>query len=185
MHGYIQISKLNDFLFCPFSLYFHSVYEGTADFYYKSKPQIAGKLAHKSIEDNTFSSRKDILQDFNIFSDKYGLIGKLDVYDIPAQKLIERKRQIKRLHLGQQLQVYAQKVCLEEMGYKVKEIVIYSLVDKKKYKIDDYPYLESKLEETLQAIRSFDLSQPKNIRIEKCQNCIYSDLCRKMYGSTT
>jgi len=56
-YDYIQISKINDFVFCPYSLYFHSVYEGFESRNYKARPQIAGKIAHKTVDKQSFSTR--------------------------------------------------------------------------------------------------------------------------------
>lgn len=39
MESYIQISKLNDFVFCPMSLYFHSFYENYNQKTYHQKAQ--------------------------------------------------------------------------------------------------------------------------------------------------
>jgi len=46
MESYIPISFLNDFIFCPRSIYYHQMYNDTEQLTYQSKVQIEGKQAH-------------------------------------------------------------------------------------------------------------------------------------------
>ncbi|MGM0609081.1 MAG: type V CRISPR-associated protein Cas4, partial [Candidatus Muiribacteriota bacterium] len=134
-YDYIQISKINDFIFCPYSLYFHSVYEGFDSFNYKSKSQIAGKIVHKNIDNISYSSQKNVIQGMEVFSDDYQIIGKIDIYNKYTKELIERKRKIEKIYDGYIFQLYAQKICLEEMGYKVEKMTLYSIVNNKSFNI--------------------------------------------------
>ena len=178
-YDHIQISKINDFLFCPHSLYFHGVYENFDKGHYKAQPQIAGTIAHKTVDTNKFSSRKNILQGTEIFSEKYGIIGKIDIYDKNKKELIERKRVIKKVYDGYLFQLYAQKLCLEEMGYKVEKMKLYSMMDNKVYPINLSDEQVEKFNNTLERMRCFDLTISKCLNNEKCDNCIYHELCRK------
>jgi len=47
---YISISSLNDFIFCPYSIYLHNVYMETDEDNYHATPQTRGKNAHQSID---------------------------------------------------------------------------------------------------------------------------------------
>ena len=47
---YIAISTLNDFIFCPYSIYLHNVYMDTDEGLYHATPQTRGKIAHQSID---------------------------------------------------------------------------------------------------------------------------------------
>ncbi len=178
-YDYIQISKINDFVFCPHSLYFHSVYENFNKNQYKARPQIAGTIAHKTVDENRFSSRKNILQGTEVFSNKYGILGKIDIYDKDKKELIERKRKIKKIYEGYFFQLYAQKLCLEEMGYKVKKMKLYSMIDNKVYPINLSSKQINKFNHTLKDMRGFDLTISKCTNPDKCENCIYRELCRK------
>jgi CRISPR-associated protein Cas4 len=68
MESYITLSFLNDFIFCPRSIYFHQLYSGLNYELYKQKPQIAGEAAHSNIDNKNYSTRKNILQDIEVFS---------------------------------------------------------------------------------------------------------------------
>ena len=59
MESYIQISKINDFLYCPLSLYLHIAYDELDKREYQETAQIAGKIVHENIEKGEYSSAKD------------------------------------------------------------------------------------------------------------------------------
>jgi len=50
MDDYISISTLNDFIFCPYSIYLHNVYMETDEGLYHATPQTRGKIAHETID---------------------------------------------------------------------------------------------------------------------------------------
>ena len=81
MEDYIQITKLNDFIFCPYSIYFHSIYQNFNERVYHSSYQVAGKIKHESIDKSKYSTEKRYLQGTAVYSEKYRLMGKIDIYD--------------------------------------------------------------------------------------------------------
>ncbi len=177
MENYIQISKINDFLYCPLSLYLHTIYENFDQRGYHETAQVAGKLVHENIEDGTYSSAKRFVQGIDVYCERYGLIGKIDIYDQTGKTLIERKNKIKNIYLGYKYQLYAEMFCMEEMGYKVEKMFLHSLSDNKRYEVG-LPSAEEILEfeQTLQKMRSFS---PKDITEHSCAHCqnnIYSPL---------
>jgi CRISPR-associated exonuclease Cas4 len=181
MYDYIQISKINDYVFCPHSLYFHSVYEGFDNMSYKAGPQIAGTIAHESIDVKKYSTRKNILQGLEVFSEQHGIIGKIDIYDKNTKELIERKRTVSKVYDGYVFQLYAQKLCLEEMGYEVVSMSIQSLTDNKNYNIIPDQSMLDNFFQVLSNIKEFNpLVATKNVTQAKCDNCIYHELCKKI-----
>ena len=59
----IPISSLNDFLFCPYSLYLHMVYRDTEEEAAKAVPQKAGTFAHQKVavtSSFTFANVKEL-----------------------------------------------------------------------------------------------------------------------------
>lgn len=180
MEEYIQISKINDFIFCPRSLYFHSLFENFDEKTYHSTYQVEGKIKHESVEKGTYSTRKNVIQAIEIYSDKYQIAGKIDIYDSDKKELIERKNKISKIYLGYIYQLYAQMFCLQEMGFEVKFLTLYSMKDNKVYNID----LPSKkdiqeFEDTLTKMKKFNILTDKiMINEEKCKMCVYKSLCR-------
>lgn len=54
----ILISQINDFVFCPISIYFHVVCGDLDKTLYQGIPQIQGRYAHQAIDKKTYSSKK-------------------------------------------------------------------------------------------------------------------------------
>ncbi|MBM4065515.1 MAG: type V CRISPR-associated protein Cas4 [Planctomycetes bacterium] len=181
METYIPISFLNDFIFCPRSIYFHQLYGGYDTQLYQQKPQIAGRAAHDSIDKKSYSTRKNILQGVEIYCEQYKICGKVDLFDADIGKLSERKREIKVIYDGYVFQVYAQYHALCEMGYQVRSIALYDMTHNKTYPIPlphEDPEMHQKFENLIKQINSFDMNASGFVPVEaKCRNCIYSNLC--------
>ena len=180
MEEIILISYLNDFIFCPISIYFHKLY-GTLDkTIYQEERQIKGTLIHKTIDNKTYSDKKSILQGMSVYCEKYGIQGKIDIFDVEKGILTERKNKITKLYDGYIFQLYAQYFALIEMGYNVKKIRFHSMQDNKTYNIDlpdDNLEMKEKFENLIKEIHEFDLFQFRQTNIEKCKNCIYEPSC--------
>ncbi len=78
MDDYIAISTLNDFIFCPYSIYLHNVYFETDEGVYHAVPQTRGWIAHDTVDNKKTCNRADELQALPIISEKYRLTGKID-----------------------------------------------------------------------------------------------------------
>jgi CRISPR-associated protein Cas4 len=180
MESYIPISFLNDFIFCPRSIYFHQLYGRINSRLYQSTDQINGKAAHKTIDSKTYTTSKKVLQSLEIYSQRYGLAGKIDTYDMDKKILTERKKKITRIYDGYIFQLYAQYWCLIEMGYSVEKMRLYSLNDNKIYPIS-LPTKDSKMqkkfENLINKIHTFSLEDSFIPNPNKCKHCIYSNLC--------
>lgn len=179
----ILITQLNDFIFCPASIYFHQLYGETDNMLFQDKPQIDGKNAHKTVDNGIYSSRKNILQGISVYSEKYNLMGKIDLYDADREELIERKKKIKTIYDGYVFQIYAQYFALVDMGYKVNKLFLYSMDDNKKYEIllpcDNLPMFH-KFEQTIMDMRNFKLDNFVQTNIQKCEHCIYAPACDRV-----
>ncbi len=176
----LPISNLNDFIFCPVSIYFHSLDMETERISYQNESQINGTAAHEKIDNKGYSSKKAILQSVPVYSEKYGLFGKIDLFDLETGVLTERKKKIKTIYDGYVFQLYAQYFALCEMGYDVKTIRLYSFDDNKVYSIElpeNDETMFSKFEKLIADIQSFSFDNFKQNNLLKCQNCIYEPLC--------
>lgn len=180
MYEEIKMTQLNDFIFCPASIYFHLLYGETDRLTYQSPKQINGTAAHQPVDTATYSTRKNIFMGMDVYCEEYGLIGKIDVFDADKGILTERKRQVKTLYDGYIFQVYAQCLALREAGFEVKKIKIHSMVDNKNYEIplpEEDTEMFQKFKDTIQQIHSFKLEEFEQTSIEKCRNCIYEPAC--------
>ena len=70
MENYIRLSNLNDFIFCPKSIYYHNIYDSYDKTLYQEEAQIAGSMAHDAVDQKRYSSRKDVLQALDVYSEK-------------------------------------------------------------------------------------------------------------------
>ena len=180
MDDAIPVSYLNDFVFCPASIYFHQLYGSMDTMLFQDTDQINGSYVHETIEERRYSSRKNVLQAISIYSTKYNIIGKIDIFDVDTGILTERKRKIKNVYDGYIYQLYAQFFALTEMGYTVSSMRFYSSETNKVFPVR-MPYEDhemfGKFEETVRAIQSFKLENFKQNNKDKCAHCIYEPAC--------
>lgn len=178
MESPLQISKLNDFIFCPHSIYFHNLYGNYNESVFHDTPQQTGKIKHESIDKKIYSTSRDILQGIEIYCENLNLIGKIDIFNKKTGELIERKAKINKIYDGYILQLQVQYFCLREMGYKVKSLSLHSLVDNKRYPVPMPTSKDlAKLKKLIKQIDAFDPASVKNTNLKKCQGCIYKELC--------
>ena len=180
MYDSIIFSNINDFIFCPVSIYFHNLYGIQHTTMYQRKDQILGTYVHKAIDEQTYSSKPTVFQGMACYCEKYNLIGKIDLYDEKTKILTERNRTIKTVYDGYVSQLYAQYFSLQEMGYEVKKIRLYSYTSNKNFEQKlpcDNPEMLNKFEQILYDIRHFNIDGFVQNNRDKCINCIYNDAC--------
>ena len=108
MESYLMITQINDFIFCPRSLLFHDFLRSNySPDNFRETPQVRGLAAHASIDNGTYSAKKDILQGTMVYSYRYGLLGRIDIFDISTGSLVERKYSITAIYDGFRYQLYA------------------------------------------------------------------------------
>ncbi len=170
-----MITQINDFIFCPRSIYFHDVYRGTADpDVYIGRPQIIGRKAHKTVDEGSYSTRKRVVTGLMVYSAQYGLLGRIDQLDTASGQLTERKYSVTAVYDGYRYQLYAQYFALKEMGYAVRLMRIHSIKNNQNYPVS----LPSEsdvvaFETVLDRIRAFTLEEPFVPNPNKCSHCIY------------
>lgn len=180
MENPISITLLNDFIFCPASIFFHSLDYDTDRLIYQNSYQINGTTAHEKIDNGDYSSKKSILQGVSVYCDKYNLIGKIDMFDIETGILTEKKNKINNIYDGYVFQLYGQYFALIEDGYVVNELRLYSMSDNKIYKIDKPEKnreMKEKFEQTIEQINQFNMETFLQTNEDKCKKCIYEPLC--------
>ncbi len=174
MDDAIPISAINDFLFCPKSLYLHTIYSSFDTSVYHDTPQTAGTIAHENIEEARYTTSRQVLQGRFVYSQRLGIKGKIDLYDGKTKSLIERKYHLTRIYDGFRYQLYAQMYCLEEAGYPVKRLFIQSLSDNKRYEIA-MPTAEEqdRFEAVIARMKSFNAAALSAHSCPRCTNNIY------------
>ena len=180
MNDLIAISTLNDFIFCPYSIYLHNVYMDADEDMYHAKPQTRGRNFHEKVDAKKTSTRGEIIESLSIISHELGVYGKIDVYNQVNKTLIERKYELKRLYRGQYYQLWAQYYCMLEMGYVVENIAFYEVSTHKTINVP-LPGEQEKAEliRFINAYRNYNPKAPLSINPNKCSHCIYCNLCDK------
>lgn len=176
----IKISNLNDFIFCPASIYYHGIYDELDNSVFQQIDQIRGSFIHEKIDNSEYSTRKDILQGVEVYSEKYNIIGRIDIYDGTNKTLIERKNKIVTIYDGYIFQLYAQYFALSEQGLEINKLRLYSFSDNKKHHVklpEEDSGMLLKFENLIINIKNFDLSKFRQNNLEKCKRCIYAPIC--------
>ncbi len=181
MEDYIPISELNDFIFCPYSIYLHNVYMETEEDVYHALPQVRGKNSHNIIDSKKTTTKVDIIESLPVMSTSFGIYGKIDVYDKETQILYERKYELKQIFKGQIYQLWSQYYAMVEMGYEVQRLEFREL---SKRRIIDVrlPTEEDRIEllEFIEKFKNYKPNDTININMNKCEHCIYCNLCDKI-----
>jgi len=180
MENYIPISTLNDFIFCPYSIYLHNIYIDENEDLYHAAPQMLGRASHQSIDKQKYSTRKDEIAGLPVFSNELGLIGKIDIYKSNEKSLIERKYQLSAIYKGQIYQLWAQYFCMIEMGYEIEKLSFYATSVNKSFSVEIPKEQEKQeLKNFIEQFKNFNLESKIEINENKCKHCIYRNLCDK------
>lgn len=175
---------LNDYIFCPASIYFHNLYGGRETLTYQGKAQLDGKKAHETVDNQSYLNGRKMLTGIDVYSEEYGLIGKIDIFDTQKHHLIERKKKIRQIYDGYVFQLYAQYFCMTEMGYNVEALFLHSMDDNKRYQVslpEDDPHMRKKFENVIEQMKTTEIENYRQDNPLKCKNCIYFDACDRGY----
>lgn len=179
MEELIPFTMLNDFIFCPASIYFHKMYDGVENLLYTGEKQINGKSLHKKIDSNEWT-QSNVICGRTFESTKYGLYGKIDKYYSQTGTLVESKAKISNIYDGYVFQLYAQCFACRESGLDVNKLELYSIQDNKKFPVDlpenNFSML-NKFENVISNIHTFSIETFIQENQLKCANCIYSNAC--------
>ncbi|MBU4537067.1 MAG: type V CRISPR-associated protein Cas4 [Weeksellaceae bacterium] len=178
MEFFLAITTLNDFIFCPYSIYLHEIYNYTKEDTYHSKSQSKGRRLHDFIENDT--NPNDWKSAF-VYSEKLKIYGKIDDYDTANRELIEYKSTVATAFKGYYYQIWAQYLCLSEMGIIVEKLAFYDFRVSKKIEIplpSNDQLLE--LECHVRKVQQYDFNSEIKINPNKCRRCIYQNLCEKV-----
>ena len=179
MEPYLMITQINDFLFCPRSMYFSGIYRNTVNTdMFHQLPQTIGQASHAAIDEHRYSTRKSVITGMTVYSERYNLLGCIDIFDVTSGLLTERKYSVTAVYDGFRYQLFAQFFALKEMGYDVTQMRLHSSKDNKNYDIE-LPDANStaKFEKVLNDIRCFSMFNDFTPNPNKCRHCIYSPLC--------
>lgn len=177
----IPISLIGNYLYCPYSIYLHNVYMETDDSVYKAEHLYKGSAVHRAVDEKRSDNRKDVLQAFPVYSERLGLVGKIDVFNMRTGELVERKTKVDRIYPRHIYQLWAQMFCLKEMGYTVTSLSLYDYTSNKKHVVE----LPSSQEEDdfgqfIEKMRAYNPCEDTiDVNEHQCRHCIFTNMCDK------
>lgn len=179
MEATLTMTQLNDFIFCPRSLYYNGIFRQSVDTdVYHQTPQKTGLAAHAAVDEGRYSTRGDVLQGTMVYCARYALLGRIDVFDAASGVLTERKHSITAVYDGFRYQLYAQYFALMEMGYAVNQLRLYSSKTNKVFPVALPGAAEvAAFEDLLEQMRTWTPDRPFTPNGNKCRACIYNSLC--------
>jgi CRISPR-associated protein Cas4 len=147
---------------------------------FHATPQTHGKVAHTTIDEKKYSSRKDEITGLSVFCNELGIIGKIDIYKGKEKLLIERKYKLETIYQGQIYQLWAQYFCMVEMGYDIERLAFYAISTNKTFPVN-IPTEENKTElaNFILKFKQFNPEEPIITNENKCKHCVYCNLCDK------
>lgn len=153
----------------------------TDEMMYHATPQTQGRIAHDSVDSKSASNRSEDIISLPVYSEEYRLMGKIDIYKGKEKKLIERKFQLKQIYQGQIYQLWAQMLCMKEMGYSVETLAFYETSKNRMIPIEMPNDLELiKFKNFINRFHNYNpLETSITINPNKCLHCIYCNLCDK------
>ncbi len=181
METFLPLSYLNDFIFCPYSIYLHQVFDNTKEEVYSAQPQQKGKSQHQIKEQIELADNKvKVLSEIYVISNTLGVYGKIDQYYPTEKKLIERKYSITTIYRGYYYQLWSQYIALQEMGFEVKSIYFQTIKNNQTIAVNLPTKRDiEELKNHIKKIARYDFNQNINVNPEKCKRCIYAALCDK------
>ena len=128
MESYIQISKINDFLFCPLSLYLHTIYENFDTRGYHETAQVAGKIDIYDSKEKSLIERKNKIQNvylgykFQLYAQYFCMTEMgYEVKKLYLHSLTDNKRYGVDLPLGAE-KIAFEKVLTDMRGFGPEDI---------------------------------------------------------------
>ena len=150
----------------------------TDDGSYHASPQTKGRAVHHASDNKTSSTRSNDIFNLPVFSEQFGLMGKIDVYRKDKKMLIEWKYQLHQIFQGQIYQLWAQMFCMREMGYEIEKLAFYEISTNKMIPVD-MPGMEqeTQFELFINRFRTYNPEEQVKTNPNKCRHCIYCNLC--------
>ena len=181
----ISIRQIQHYLYCPHRWGLIDIDCSWAENYFVVKADLLHERVHS---DGHYSSRgKKVYTDLEVWNDKIGICGKTDCVEFDNGKVtvVEYKPTAPKdggFNIDDAIQVYAQKLCIDEIFSCSSDAVIYYADSRKRVKLPfdtEADYYDGLLHDILQSIRS-NLALgyiPPIKKGQKCSGCSMNDLC--------
>ena len=197
----IAIRDIQHFLYCPHRWGLLKIDCAWAENYYVTKGNLLHKRVHSS-EKRYLSPEKKALTTIAVYNDKapYNIYGFLDSLELVSSEsgiildktglkyqliIVEYKPTAPKdmlFHLSDAIQVFAQKICIDEIFKTNSQCVIYYSDTKQRIKLpfqSEYSFYDDLLKSSLNSMRIFIKNSeiPPIKKNQHCGGCSFKDLC--------
>jgi CRISPR-associated exonuclease Cas4 len=186
----ISVRSVQHFLYCPHRWGLMEIDRAWAENYFVVKANIVHERAHTNAQ--YVSRGKKVYTAVKIWNDDYGLFGVTDCLEVQKGKytIVEYKPTAPKKGIVREedaMQIFAQKVCVDNVLATDCAAEIYYADTKKRYALpfaEQYAVYEEKLRKILQVMRGYLASgQIPAIRQKQvCSGCSMKDLCLPSAG---
>lgn len=177
----VPISALQHYSYCPRQCALIHVEQ----VYTENLLTIRGKLMHGKVDSAAPEVRDGVRieRSMDLWSDRYGLIGKADVVEFHSGGLVvpvEYKHGKRHRKLHDDIQLCAQAVCLEEiLGVTIERGFVYHYSSRRRREVLVTPRLREVMAATADSVRDLILAggMPPPASQDKCRNCSLAGVC--------
>ena len=181
MSDSIPIRKIQKYLFCKRQYYLECVLSIPADPTYEL---VHGELLHKRVDARRYRSKKRKLFGMSVeVSSKLGMHGIADLVEYSDTSdliVVEFRRTGDELHHADRVGLAAYALCLEEEGYGISHLEVFSFKTRRRSYIRYSSTLRDQVINTVKEIQN-ETVFPETDNQKKCTRCANQLICK---GST-
>lgn len=179
----IPISALQHYAFCPRQCAYIHIERLWQDNFLTAK----GNQLHERVNSNESEKRGNIKTErsVQVSSDKYGLVGQLDLLEIQSEPFqltpVEYKRGKPKINDCDRIQLCAQVLCLEEMrNVSIKSAALWYWQVRKREWIEIDESIRDLTIKTIDAVHNLIENKllPKAVYSSSCKACSFFDICQ-------
>ena len=179
----IPISALQHYAFCPRQCAYIHIERLWQDNFLTAK----GNQLHERVHSNESEKRGNLKTErsVQVSSERYGLVGQLDLLEIQSEPLqltpVEYKRGKPKISDCDRIQLCAQVHCLEEMrNVSISRAALWYWQVRKREWIEIDESLRNLTIDTIHAVHKLieNNSLPKAIYMASCKACSFFDICQ-------
>lgn len=185
MEDYLAISALQHYAYCPRQFALIHVEQAWAENRFTAE----GQVLHQRVDSHEAEQRGTVRHERSVAvkSDKYGLVGKMDLLEIEAGEPpryfpVEYKRGKPKIEPWDRIQLCAQALCIEEMrNVSITKAAIWYWEVRRREAVDIDIALREQTISSINAareIRQSGLTPPPVVKKSRCRACSLRELCQ-------
>lgn len=183
----ISIRSIQHYLYCPHRWGLLEIDCSWSENYFVTKANLMHDRVHSPDSNYTFRGKKHYTS-VSVYNDEYNLYGVTDCIEISGDNLVSiveykpARPKNKEYNFDDLMQVFAQKLCVDNVFSCDSEGYLYYADVKKRIKLplkENFDEYDALLRKTLNEMRSY-LSRgeiPASVKDKRCNGCSMKDIC--------